>query len=67
MKGNEWIIDSFTEESTDSGNAENEDERNAQYWLHIIDRGGLTKCNNDFYIFPRDVELEIKSIVSKVS
>ena len=67
MKGNEWIIDSFIEESTDSGNAENEDECNAQNWLHIIDRGGLTKCNKDFYIFLQAVELEIKSILSQKS
>lgn len=67
MKGKEWIMDSFIEESTDSDNIEIEDDCDAQNWLHIIDRGGLTKCNNDFYIFLRAVELEMTSILSQKS
>ena len=65
VKGNEGIIDYFIEEGTDTDNEEIEDDCNAQNWLNIIDRGGLTKCTNDFYTFLRAVELELKSLLEK--
>ena len=29
----------------------------------MIDRGGLTKCKNDFYVFMREVEMACKQII----
>ena len=32
-------------------------------WFTLINRGGLTKCNNDFYEHLKTVEMEIKSYI----
>ena len=29
-------------------------------WFDLVNRGGLTKCNNDFYEYLRAVELELQ-------
>ena len=75
MKGKDEIIsliDSFIEESTTAVLVNNEDstedtDLNAQNWLQLINRGGLTKCTNEFYTFIRSVEMELKYILSKKS
>ena len=75
MKGKDEIIsliDSFIEESTTAVLVNNEDSTednhlNAQNWLQLINRGGLTKCTNEFYTFIRSVEMELKDILSKKS
>ena len=65
MKGKEELIDTFIEE--DMEDSDDDEECSAKDWLKLIDRGGLTKCTNDFYIFLRAVELELKSLLSDQS
>ena len=55
MKGKEELIDTFIEE--DMEDSDDDEECSTKDWLKLIDRGGLTKCTNDFYIFLRAVEL----------
>ncbi len=56
-KGNDdnlAILESFKEDSMDDGNEtdsqadEAEEIQDSRAWLRMIDRGGLTKCTNDF-------------------
>ena len=32
----------------------------SQAWMRMINRGGLTKCKNDFYVYMREVEMACK-------
>uniref|UniRef100_A0A1X7UQ67 Uncharacterized protein n=1 Tax=Amphimedon queenslandica TaxID=400682 RepID=A0A1X7UQ67_AMPQE len=36
-------------------------------WFTLINRGGLTKCNNDFYEHLKTVDMEIKSHILRPS
>ena len=40
-----------------------QEELNSRIWLESINRGGLVKCSNDFYLLIRAVELELKKII----
>ena len=63
-----FILDSFIEESGDDGEGNDDDEclspvSSADTWINSINRGGLIKCNNDFYQFVRAIELEMKGLL----
>ena len=63
------LVDSFTEWEDDTtedldDEANSADELTSENWLKLINRGGLKKCTNDFYVFIQAVELEIKTFLS---
>ena len=39
------------------------EEQNNKEWFEAINRGGLTRCTNDFYIFLTNVEITLKGIL----
>ena len=54
------LKDSEIDDDVTSGTTE---ENNPKEWLELVNRGGLTRCSNDFYEYLTVVELAIKETV----
>lgn len=58
------VIDSWNEESSGCNNSENTFLSYTTEWVEKVNRGGLFKVNDDFYIFIRNVELCARKILN---
>ena len=43
------LLECFVDDNYDNSDCYVEEIVDSQSWLRMIDRGGLTKCTNDFY------------------
>jgi hypothetical protein len=58
------LLDTFLEEDTDGEDDDVDLNISSKLWLTCVNRGGLLRCNNDFYSFIRAAEIEIKKILT---
>ena len=56
------ILEMFKE--SDEIDTDKDDIDSSREWFNMINRGGLTRCTNDFYNFICNVELIVKTMLT---
>ena len=57
------LLECFVDDDYNNSDCYVEEIVDSQSWLRMIDRGGLTKCTNDFYVYLRVVEMVSKIMI----
>ena len=58
------LLECFVDDNYDNSDCYVEEIVDSQSWLRMIDRGGLTKCTNNFYAYLRVVEMVSKIMIT---